>query len=253
VSAPILWQFRASHYNEKARWALDWKGVQHVRRSLLPGWHVPRIVALTWQTQVPVLELDGGQAIADSTQIIAHLEALHPHPPLYPDDGAARRRALELEHYFDEELGPHIRRAFFFDALEHTDYMVGLFASGERAITRSAYRTFFPLARMLMRTAMGIDAPRTERSREKVEEALDRLEAEIGPSGYLVGDRFTVADLTAAALLAPLLMPQQFPYPFPKPPDSVARLRAAYVSRPAFVWAAEMYQRHRGESAAVEA
>ena len=178
---------------------------------------------------------------------------MHPDPPLYPDDEAARRRALELEHYFDEQLGPHIRRAFFFDALEHTDYMVGLFASGEPAITRSAYRTFFPLVRMLMRTAMGIDAPRTEHSREKVEEALDRLEAEIGPSGYLVGDRFTVADLTAAALLAPLLMPQQFPYPFPKPPDSVARLRAAYASRPAFAWAAEMYQRHRGGVAAVEA
>src|SRR5262245_35418139 len=165
MSTPVLWQFRASHFNEKARWALDWKGIPHVRRSLLPGWHVARIAVLTWQTQVPVLVLDGGEVIADSTRIIARLEALRPDPPLYPTDETERRRALELEDFFDEQLGPHIRRAFFFDALDHTDYIVGLFASGEPAITRSLYGTFFPVARVLMRAAMGIDAPRTEHSR----------------------------------------------------------------------------------------
>jgi glutathione S-transferase len=36
-SAPTLWQIRISHYSEKARWALDHKGVHHVRREPLPG------------------------------------------------------------------------------------------------------------------------------------------------------------------------------------------------------------------------
>jgi hypothetical protein len=34
-----LWQFRASPYNEKVRWALDLKQVPHRRRSVLPGLH----------------------------------------------------------------------------------------------------------------------------------------------------------------------------------------------------------------------
>jgi hypothetical protein len=34
-----LIQFRYSPYNEKVRWALDFKRVPHVRRSLLPGPH----------------------------------------------------------------------------------------------------------------------------------------------------------------------------------------------------------------------
>ena len=42
--------------------------------------------------------------------------------------------------------------------------------------------------------------------------ALDRLEREISPGGYLVGDSFTVADLTAAALFYPVARPPQFPY-----------------------------------------
>jgi hypothetical protein len=31
---PILWHIEISHYNEKARWALDLKGVEHGRRAL---------------------------------------------------------------------------------------------------------------------------------------------------------------------------------------------------------------------------
>ena len=37
--------------------------------------------------------------------------------------------------------------------------------------------------------------------------ALDRLDDELGGGEYLVGDRFTVADLTAAALFYPLVPP----------------------------------------------
>ena len=36
VDLPVLWHFRISHFNEKARWALDWKRVPHVRRAVLP-------------------------------------------------------------------------------------------------------------------------------------------------------------------------------------------------------------------------
>ncbi len=36
-STPTLWQIQVSHYSEKARWALAYKGVEHRRRSPLPG------------------------------------------------------------------------------------------------------------------------------------------------------------------------------------------------------------------------
>jgi hypothetical protein len=66
VSVPVLWQFRYSHYNEKVRWALDFKRIAHERRSLLPGLHIPRVVWMTGQKAVPVLVIDG-RSIADST------------------------------------------------------------------------------------------------------------------------------------------------------------------------------------------
>ena len=201
----------------------------------------------------PVLELDG-EIIPDSTRILERLEELRPDPALYPADPAVRRRAVELEDFFDEQLGPHLRRALFFEALDHTDFSVALFTTGENARTRALYGASFPVGRALMRLSMGIDAPRAAASRQKVESALDRLERELEPSGYLAGDAFSIADLSAAALLAPVVMPPEFPYVFPLPlPDSVAAYRDTLARRSAFSWAAEMYRRHRGRSAEVAA
>ncbi len=250
MAPPTLFQFRASHFNEKARWALDWKRLPHVRETLLPGPHLPRMLWMTGQQQVPVLVIDG-ETIADSTRIIAALESRHPSPPLYPADDAARRRALELEDYFDEQLGPAIRRVVFFEVLDDPDFVTDAFAGGEGPVTRWLYRMVQPGVRMAMRSAMNITPEGAERSRVKVREALDRIEVELQPSGYLVGDAFSVADLTAAALLSPVVAPPEFPYPLPTPPPGGRRYRDELAAHPVFRWAEDMYRRHRGTSAAI--
>jgi len=248
---PVLWQFRYSHYNEKARWALDFKGIAHVRRSVLPGPHAPRMLWLTGQKAVPVLVIDG-KVIPDSTGIIATLEQLHPDPPLYPHDRPAQQRALMLEDFFDEELGPHLRRAWFFETLSDPGFCAAQLSAGASPMAQRAFRAAFPLIAAVMKADMKIDAAGAEVGRAKIAAALDRIEAELQPSGYLVGDRFTVADLTAAALLSPVVMPAEFPYPLLTPlPPSAARLRDSLAGRRAFQWAGEMYRRHRGRSSEV--
>ena len=49
------------------------------------------------------------------------------------------------------------------------------------------------------------------RARVEVIAAMDRLESELQPSGYLAGEEFSVADLTGAALFTPLLAPPSAP------------------------------------------
>jgi glutathione S-transferase len=112
-SRPVLWHLDVSHYNEKVRWALDFKGIVHTRRAVPPGIHTAVAVALARQTTLPVLSLDHC-AIGDSTRIIEALERRWPDPPLYPAEAELRERALELDEYFDEELGPEIRRVFLY-------------------------------------------------------------------------------------------------------------------------------------------
>lgn len=249
---PVLWQLQISHYVEKVRWALDYKRVPHVRRTLLPGLHLMKAKRLTGDTSTtPVLTIDG-RSIGDSTRIIAAIEERWPQPPLYPEDPAQRHRALELEEFFDEELGPHIRRAFYNELLPHPERVVPLFTQGRPLATRAVLRVGFPVLRVAMRERFEISAEAAANSRAKIVAAIDRLEREISPSGYLVGDSFTVADLTAAALLYPVARPREFPYAMVAEDDLPATWREFVDSlgqRSGGRWVAEIYRRHRGATA----
>jgi glutathione S-transferase len=253
VQTPVLYHIEISHYNEKARWALDYKGVAHVRKAPPPMMHMAWAFWLTRGSTFPILKLNGN-AIGDSTRIIEALEREHPEPPLYPADADERKRALELEEHFDEELGPHIRRYFFHQSLEESEpgeFIEGAMGSSPRAV-KTAMRVTAPVGMRMVRLRYGINPEDAEASRRKTLAALDRVEAELQPSGYLVGDRFSVADLTAAALLFPLARPPQAPYMVPPPlPQSVQRFREEASERPAFKWVEEMYRSHRGTSAEV--
>jgi glutathione S-transferase len=89
-----------------------------------------------------------------------------------------------------------------------------------------------------------------------VRAAFAKVEAEVGASGYLAGDSFTVADLTAASILSVLVVPPEFPYIHLQPDERPApfrEFRASLMETPGFRWVEEMYARHRGTSAEVGA
>jgi len=82
MDTPLLWHIPLSHYSEKVRWALDYKGIAH-RRSVLGGDYLIRVWRATGQGKLPVLWLDG-RGIADSARIIAALEEHYPEPAALP-------------------------------------------------------------------------------------------------------------------------------------------------------------------------
>jgi glutathione S-transferase len=248
---PVLWQYSFSNYNEKARWALDFKGVPHERRSVMPG--SPRGLTMSRGGRtLPVLELDG-RRIGDSTDIIAALEERQPDPALYPSDPAERRRALELEDYFDEQTGHDMRRVGFWEAREDLGFAVRFMTTDQGrlrgAIGRARLRMTFPVVWRYMNARYGFDREAVEPSWTTLIEALDRIESERAGRDYLVGDSFTVADLTAASLLYPLVWPPEFQYRLPDPPDFP--FLEPHRDHPALGWISEVWRRHRGRSAAV--
>ncbi len=250
MSLPKLYQLRFSHYNEKGRWALDYKGVPHKRVSVAAGPHLVVSRLRGGKGTLPLLKTDNG-TFADSADIVAELERTHPDPPLYPSDKEERRRALELEQGLGREFGPAIRSAlfteFFGDAqVSRTVYQ------GLSAPSRAWQRINMPLTRAIGRRTLPAQESRRDEFRRKTLEGMDRIESELQPSGYLVGNSFTVADLTAASLLFPLVSPPQYAYEVPDPwPERWREFQDEHRGRPAWEYAERMFERHRGESAEV--
>ena len=251
MGTPLLWHIPLSHFSEKVRWTLDYKRIPH-RRQVLGANYLIRAWRATGRGTLPILFLDG-RAIGDSTHIIAALEGRHPEPPLYPRDAAARRRALALEDHFDEQLGPALRAATVTPLFRHDpDVALRVLTTG---MADKAYRTLRPLVRIFpafYRFRHKISDSKLETDRATVSSALDRIEQERQGRPYLVGDAFTVADLTAAAMLGPLLQPPEIQYPLRvELPLYLQDYRGTLLQHPAMQWAAGIYRLHRGPSAEV--
>lgn len=248
---PTLFQLDISHYSEKIRWALDYKRVPHIRRSPLPGTHIPIAYALTRGESItlPLLQLDG-RTISDSTAILAALEQRYPEPPLYPVDPEQRHRALELEDFFDEELGPHARLLPFHELTNEPEMFAAVAAEAVPGPLGKAKGLVGLYARTYTGLRFGVrDDAAAAVAREKIVTALDRLEAELTANGggeFLVGDSFTVADLTAASLFYPVVGPDEGPLPADSPtPPRFAAFRAEIEQRPGYIWVEETFRRHR--------
>jgi glutathione S-transferase len=248
---PVLWHLKVSPYNEKARWALDYKGIRHLRRAITPPQHVKIARRLAGGRTFPVLELDG-EALGDSTRIIAALEERRPEPALYPDDPAERRRALEIEEFFDEEFGPHLRLLVLHHVLPDPDLLLGAFAPDLGRARRAAARATYPLVRRRIIAMFGIDGASIELAWEKCRAGCGRFAAELQPNGHLVGGGFTVADLAVAAIFSPAVAPLEFPYAQPqRDHPRLAPLRATFEDSGAAEWTRRIYARYRPGSSEV--
>lgn len=247
---PILWHLPHSHYSEKARWALAWKGVEHVRKAPPPGAHMAVAAWLTRGAHVtlPVLELDG-EHIGDSTAIIGALEARYPEPALYPEDPATRRRALDLEDFFDEGLGPAARLFAFHHARGDRERLGALALELMPAPVRrlpgarggaGLFAATFSQVRFRVASEQAEAA-----ARETIVAACDRLEAELEGRKHLAGDSFSVADLTAAALFYPLVLPAEGPSILTGLPHSAQPFLEELRPRPAWAWVERTYARFR--------
>jgi glutathione S-transferase len=131
---------------------------------------------------------------------------------------------------------------------------IGAFMPDLRGASRLAMRAAFPALRRQVIKGFDINPQSVEAAHERIRRTGDRFQATVRPSGYLVGDRFTVADLTLAALSSPAATPDQFPYPQPQRTSPVGdSLCQLFAESGLLDWTREMYARHRPGSAEVAA
>jgi glutathione S-transferase len=119
--------------------------------------------------KIPCLEHDG-RPLPDSSVICAYVERIHPQPALYPSDPWDYARALWLEEYMDGGFIATAMGPVFFERV------VKKLLGGQ---------------------------PDQARVQEAIDKAIpvgcDYLTEQLGDQEYLVGGRFSIADIAASS------------------------------------------------------
>jgi len=234
-----LYKLHWSHYVEKVRWALDYKQL---------AWRGIDIVAFTKREMqrfdcaqtVPLIhDTTTGTAISDSSPIIRYLDETYPERPLLPADPVERQAAWRWMLTLDSTLGLHARR------LGYTQVIMECPAILSRLFMPQVCGGLFtrPLLRALAAPVLGtmlalrfrFHRNRQDRVYEQLEDQLVPIARRIEREGFLVGARFSAADLTLASLLRPLrIVPHFAGHP---------RLQSL------FIWQERLFREHRRDPA----
>ncbi len=236
-----------SQSSEKVRWALDAAGLTYVENRLTPFVHLPRSFLLSGGVgaNLPVLEADG-ESLQDSTRIFEWL-AVHRAPfSLMPEHEALRNAAMQAESRFDH-LAQHVLRSVYAELVRRPPLLLALWGVDAKLLDALALRAAFPVLMRVFANALDIRPAARARSQRMLERGLDELaRAAREDRQYLVGDRLSIADIAAAAVLSPLACPDQHcVYARADYREGVSALTQQWQGHPGLDWVRAQYQRHR--------
>lgn len=208
---PRLVTIRFSHYNEKARWALERCGVAYEEEPHLPLLHAFGVMRVrlrggtdertSTRYSTPVLVTDDGP-LFDSTEI-ARYASDKAGGALYPEScgGAVE----ELDGLFSSRLGHPARVVAYEALLPNSSLMRQLAKENVPGVEAAIFSAGLPLFRTAIQRSLRINARSAEKSRSRIEELFDVADERLADNAFLAGPAFSLADITFSALAAPAL------------------------------------------------
>jgi glutathione S-transferase len=221
-----------SHYCEKTRWALARLKIPFIEERHMPPFHrfatrqigkrsnmgiemerqlspINRFVSQRVGGQsVPVL-LTETDIFTDSAKILDYLDTIATNEDkLYPIELEDRQKVDDLVRLFDTELAPAVRLWTYFYVMDYPQLVRSLWCQGVPWYER----LFFPIVFRWMRSNVvqmyGIDRGSANTANQKICDIFNTVDLLLADGrNYLVGDRFSAADLAFATLAAAVVLP----------------------------------------------
>ncbi len=255
---PVLYVFAISHFCEKARWALDYCNLDYHLVYPLPGIHIKVAKQLNVAgTSVPILStadgaIQGSAAIVDwAFKYSKQHRAEHNTSPDRTNSLDTQATDADIQatvQRLEATVGAHTRRFYYSEALVHDSASVRrVFALHQSTANRMLLRLSWPLLRRMMIKGLDLGATQYRDSLNRLNDEVQWLDDLLSDGRqWLHNDRFSEADLTAASLLSPLVLPDEHPvYATLQVPQRIQRDLADWQERPGFRFVRRVYRDKR--------
>lgn len=238
-----------SHYCEKARWALERVGVPYRERAHIQAIHRAAALRAGGGLTVPVFVCSEG-VLADSDEILAWTDRRAPAGrEIYPSERDQLAEVRSLEADFNIGLGPWGRCWLYQQLRKRRDLAVSYGCAGVPAWERATLKLAYPLMITIVARILDVTPATAADAEVQVRASFEQVGKRLADGRpYLCGERFTAADLTFAALAAPMLMPAGYGVALPSTselPPYAAKVVRELRAHPAGLHALAMYAQER--------
>lgn len=194
-----LYQFEMSHYVEKVRLILDYKGLAYRKIEVIPGIGQLELMRLSGQRQVPVLK-DGSEVIADSTAIAEYLDKQYPDKPIIPSDPKLRGLCLLMEQWADVSIGLNARTALVGALNTNQSFRAAFLPKSTPDLVRTLVNSIPNELFSVLGQGIGWGAIAIKEAEDSLKRDLASLCFILMQQPYLVADHPTLADFAVAGL-----------------------------------------------------
>ena len=254
-----------SHYCEKTRWALTRAKIPFVEEAHMPPFHrfatrkisqrsptdpSPKtehtlslinrfVVQRVGGQSVPVL-ITETETLRSSKEILDYVNTRSPDElKIYPLDLEQRQQVDELVELFDSILAPAVRLWTYSYIIDRADLVQTLWCQGVPRYEGWLFPLMYPWMRTNVLQLYGLSDAAAIAAYASIQQIFERVGSLLADGRlYLVGDRFSAADLAFVTLAAAVVLPSgygiklpdlaQLPVPMAK---SIRQLQSTIAGR----------------------
>jgi glutathione S-transferase len=211
-----LYSIPFSHYNEQARWVLDYHHVPYREHKYLPGYHMLPLMwakkgkgksdRISTKYSTPCLVRENS-VLQDSVEIMLAIDQENGDSLFSPPGILKEEVQRQVLHYHDY-LGPHTRRLAYHYLLDDPKVFVKLARKNVGAFQSLSLPLVFGAFKAFISKGLGVTPERAQKSNGYILQELEQVEQTlVDGRPFLCGKAFSAADIAFSSMLAPVLLP----------------------------------------------